>query len=292
MKGVAVFAQHIAFYGKGGVGTSTTATNISVALAEAGQRVIQVGFDPERDSTGVLRGDRKIRTILDVVQKSGDAATDDFIVRGFKGVLCMETGLPSPDLACTGHDALGVIQFLKERSYLEKYNPDIVIYDVSGEAVCGGIAGSLLNDIAERIFIVSSADFKSFYTANNFFRNISRHAASGARLGGIIANGLTSPFAETIMADFALKTGTRIAGTIPRSLVVMQSALYNQSVIEAAPLSNHAYIYRRLARQIVEEHETFRPRPLSPEGLKSWARDWGDMILELETGIIGRGGGI
>ena len=285
-------AQHIAFYGKGGVGTSTTATNISVALAEAGQRVIHVGFDPERDSTGVLRGDRTIRTILDVVQKSGDAATDDFILRGFKGVLCMETGLPSSDLACTGHDALAVIQFLKERSYLEKYNPDIVVYDVSGEAVCGGIAGSLLNDIAERIFIVSSADFKSFYTANSFFCNISRHAAGGARLGGIIANGLTSPFAETIMADFALKTGTRIAGTIPRSLVVMQSALYNQSVIEAAPLSNHAYIYRRLARQIVENHETFRPRPLSPEGLKSWARDWGDMILELETGIIGRGGGI
>jgi nitrogenase iron protein NifH len=287
-----VSAQHIAFYGKGGVGTSTTATNISVALAEAGQRVIQVGFDPAHDSTGVLRGDRTIRTILDVVRKNGGAATDDFIVRGFKGVLCMETGLPSPDLACTGHDAQAVIQFLKERSFLEEYNPDVVVYDVSGEAVCGGLAGSLLNDIAERIFIVSSADFKSFYTANNFFRNISRHAAGGARFGGIIANGLTAPFAETIMADFALKTGTRVTGTIPRSLVVMQSALYSQSVIEAAPLSNHAYIYRRLARQIVEKHETSRPRPLSPEDLKSWARDWGDVILELETGIIGGGGGI
>jgi nitrogenase iron protein NifH len=289
---VAVSAQHIAFYGKGGVGTSTTATNISVALAEAGHRVIQVGFDPGHDSTEVLRGDREVRTILDAVQKSGITSPDDIIVRGFKGVLCMETGLPFPDLACTGHDAQAVIQFLKERSFLEEYKPDIVIYDVSGEAVCGGIAGSLLSDIAERVFIVSSADFKSFYTANNFFRNILRHIAGGTRLGGNIANGLTAPFAETIMADFALKTGTRVAGTIPRSLVVMQSSLYNQSVIEAAPLSNHAYIYRRLARQIVENHETFQPRPLSPEGLKSWAREWGDMILELETGIIGSGGGI
>ena len=107
-----------------------------------------------------------------------------------------------------------------------------------------------------------------------------------------IANGLTAPFAETIITDFAHKTGTELIGTMPRSLVVMQSALYSQSVIEAAPLSNHAYIYRRLARQIMEKHETSRPRPLSPEGLKSWARDWGDLILELETGIIGRGGGI
>lgn len=284
--------KHIALYGKGGVGTSTTAANLSVALAEAGHRVLQVGFDASHDSTGVLRGDRTIRTILDAVKETEAAATDGIIVRGFKGVLCMETGLPSPELACTGQGSVAVIEFLKERSFLKKHNPDVVIYDVSGEAVCGGIAGALLTDIAERVFIVSSADFTSLYAANNFLRVISHHAATGARLGGIIANGLTTPFAETIMADFALKTSTRITGTIPRSLVVMQSALYNQSVIEAAPLSNHAYIYRRLARQIVENHESFRPRPLSPEGLKSWARGWGDMILELETGIISRGGGI
>jgi len=284
--------QHIALYGKGGVGTSTTAANLSVALAEAGHRVLQVGFDASHDSTGVLRGNRTIRTILDAVRETGDAATDDIIVRGFKGVLCMETGLPSPELACTGHGSVAVLEFLKERSFLKTHNPEIFIYDISGEAVCSGIAGTLLTDIAESVFIVSSADFTSLFAANNFFRVISRHAAAGARLGGIIANGLTAPFAETIMADFAQKTGTRITGTVPRSLVVMQSALYNQSVIEAAPLSNHAYIYRRLACQIIENRETFQPRPLSPEGLKNWARGWGDMILELETGIISRGGGI
>ena len=284
--------QHIALYGKGGVGTSTTAANLSVALAEAGHRVLQVGFDASHDSTGVLRGNRTIRTILDAVRETGDAAPDDIIVRGFKGVLCMETGLPSPELACTGHGAVAVIEFLKERSFVEKHNPDVIIYDISGEAVCSGIAGTLLTDIAESVFIVSSADFTSLFAANNFFRVISGHAAAGARLGGIIANGLTGPFAETIMADFAQKTGTRITGTVPRSLVVMQSALYSQSVIEAAPLSNHAYIYRRLARHIVENRKTFQPQPLSPEELKNWARGWGDMILELETGIISRGGGI
>jgi len=284
--------QHIALYGKGGVGTSTTAANLSVALAEAGHRVLQVGFDASHDSTGVLRGDRTIRTILDAMGGTGDVATDDIIVRGFKGVLCMETGLPSPELACTGQGAVAVIDFLKERSFLKKHNADVVIYDVSGEAVCGGIAGALLTDIAESVFIVSSADFTSLFAANNFFRVIYRHAAKGARLGGIIANGLTAPFAETIMADFAQNTGTRITGCVPRSLVVMQSALYSQSVIEAAPLSNHAYIYRRLARQIIENRETILPRPFSQEELKNWARGWGDMILELETGIISRGGGI
>ncbi len=284
--------QHIAFYGRGGVGTSTTAANASAALAESGHRVMQVGFDPRHDSTGILRGGQEVRTLLDAVRETDDPPLDGIVVSGFKGVLCLETGLPAPDVACTGSGAVAVIEFLRARRFLAGFSPDFVIYDVSGETVCGGIAGSLLGDIAERLFVVSSADFMSLFAANNFFRVIARHAAGGARLGGLIANGLTAPFAETIMADFALKTGTRIAGTVPRSLVVMQSALYGQTVIEAAPLSNHAYFYRRLARHLVENRDAFLPRPLSPEELKRWARGWGDMILELETGVVGRGEGI
>ncbi len=284
--------QHIAFYGKGGVGTTTTATNVSVALAEAGHRVVLVGFGPGHGSTEVLRGDRPIRTILDVVQYGGDALGENAIVRGFKGVFCMETGLPAPNAACTAQDPVAVIEFLKKRPYREKHKPDFVIYDVSGEAFCSAAAGALINDIAERIFVVSSADFTSFSAVNAFFSIMDQRRENGAKLGGIIANGLTTPFAETIIGDFAAKSGTRIVGTIPRSLVVMQSALYSQSVIEAAPLSNNAYGYRRLARRIIENGEAFRPRPLSSEALKTWAREWGDMILELETGIIGGGGGI
>lgn len=285
-------ARHIAFYGKGGVGTSTTAANISAALAETGYRVIQVGFDPRHNSTEVLRGEREVKTIFDALREPGGAANIDIIVSGFKGVLCMETGLPASDVACTGSGSVAVLDFLKERRFLEGYDPDIVIYDVSGEAVCGGIAGSFLNGVADLVFVVSSADFMSLFAANNIFRFFARHAAGGVRLGGVIANGLTASFAETIMADFALKTGTRIAGSVPRSLVVMQSALYGQTVIEAAPLSNHAYFYRRLARHMVENRDMFVPLPLSPEELKEWARGWGDMILEMESGLIRRGEGI
>ncbi len=285
-------AQHIAFYGKGGVGTTTTATNVSVALAEAGYRVIQVGFDASLGSTEVLRGNRGISTILDAVKRSGDPQAENTIVRGFKGVLCVETGLPAPDAGCTTRDSVTVTEFLKKRPYSERHEPDFVIYDVSGGAFCVTAAASLLAEIAERIFVVSSADFSSIYAANIFFRRISHPARSGARLCGIIANGLTAPFAETIISDFAQKTGTVIIGTMPRSLVVMQSALYNQSVIEAAPLSNNAASYRRLANRIIEKRDPRLPRPMTPEGLKAWARGWGDLILELETGIIGKGGGL
>lgn len=284
--------QHIVFYGRGGVGTSTIAANVSASLAETGFRVVQVGFDSRHDSTVTLRGERPVRTILDAFGGEAVPSFAEIVVSGFKGVLCMETGLPSPDVACTGHGSEQLLAFLGGERFLAELNPDFVIYDISGEAVCGGILGTLLHDIDGRVFVVSSADFMSLFAVNDFFRFLGRHATGRAQLGGIIANGLTAPFAETIMADFALKAGTRLAGAIPRSLVVMQSALYGQTVLEASPLANHAFFYRRLSRHLVENDDAFPPRPLSPEELKLWARGWGDMIVELESGIVGRGGGI
>jgi nitrogenase iron protein NifH len=291
-KGKTMSALHIALYGKGGAGTTTVAANLSVALADAGQKVLQVGFDPDNDSTAVLRADWKVKSLLDAVREGSDAAFEDFMVHGYKGILCLETGLPSPDAACTGHDSRAVVDFIRSRDFLKKHNPDVVIYDLSGEALCSVTAVSLINDIADRVFIVSSADFRSFFAANNLLRAISRQAPSSVRLGGIIANNLTSNFYETILADFAAKTGTRVVGSIPRSLRVMQCSLYNQSVIEAAPHAVIAFSYRKLASHIMENGKTLLTKPLSHEELKEWARKWGDIILELETGTVGKGGGL
>ncbi|KAF0219068.1 MAG: nitrogenase iron protein [Geobacteraceae bacterium] len=285
--------KHIAIYGKGGVGTSTMTSNISAALAEIGYRVIQIGFDPKNESTGTLRGEREVTTLLEAVQKKRDVTAENVAVAGFKGVLCVEAGLPAPGVGCTGHTFGEVISLLKEPGLFVEHRPDFVIYDVSGDAVCGGIVAPLLNGIAERVYVVSSSDFMSLFAANGFFRLINEHGEKGgAAFGGLIANGLTAPFAESIVDDFARKTGSPVVGYVPRSLVVMQSELYGQTVIEAAPLSNHAYIYRRLARHIARQEGGELPQPLSPGELKRWARKWGDRILELETGVISEGEGI
>jgi nitrogenase iron protein NifH len=42
----------LAFYGKGGIGKSTTVSNLAAALAEQGHRVVQIGCDPKADSYG------------------------------------------------------------------------------------------------------------------------------------------------------------------------------------------------------------------------------------------------
>jgi len=291
-KGDAMPTLHIALYGKGGAGTTTIAANLSVALAEAGQKVIQIGFDPGNDSTGVLRANWKVKTLLDAVREGGETAFDDVIVTGYKGILCLETGLPSTDAVCTGHDSRAVIDYIRSRDFLKKHDPDVVIYDLSGEALCSVTAMSLINDIADKFFIVSSADFRSLFAANNLFRSISKNAPSSVSLGGIIANGLTGSFLESVMTDFARKTGTRVMGSIPRSLAVMQCSLYNQSVIEASPRAGVAFNFRSLARHIMNSESPSIPKPMPREKLLEWAREWGDIILELETGTVGRGGGL
>ncbi|MBR2254607.1 MAG: AAA family ATPase, partial [Candidatus Methanomethylophilaceae archaeon] len=60
--------RRIAIYGKGGIGKSTTASNISEALAESGLKVMQIGCDPKADSTRSLTG-AKIRTVLEVLRE-------------------------------------------------------------------------------------------------------------------------------------------------------------------------------------------------------------------------------
>ena len=43
--------RKLAIYGKGGIGKSTTTSNLSAALSMLGLKVMQIGCDPKADST-------------------------------------------------------------------------------------------------------------------------------------------------------------------------------------------------------------------------------------------------
>lgn len=279
--------KHIAIYGKGGIGKSTTTSNISAALAEAGYRVIQIGCDPKADSTNTLRGGIYVPTVLDSLREKTKVSIEDISVVGFKGVLSIEAGGPVPGVGCAGRGINAAIDLLQELRLFEEFKPDYVLYDVLGDVVCGGFAVPIRDGITDRAFVVSSSDFMAIYAANNLFKAISKYAPSGgARLGGIIANGLTAGYSQPLVDDFAAETLTKVVGYIPRSPVVAQSELYGQTVIEANPKSPHADIYRNLARYIGENEETSIPKSLNVTELRDWARKWGDQVLELEAGVV------
>jgi nitrogenase iron protein NifH len=285
--------QHLAIYGKGGIGKSTTTSNIAASLAEAGYRVIQIGCDPKSDSTSTLRGANYLPTVLDSVRDGGRVKLTDISAVGFKGVLCIEAGGPVPGVGCAGRGINAAIELLRELHLFEEYKPDVVLYDVLGDVVCGGFAVPIREGLTDRVYVVSSSDFMAIYAANNLFRAINKYAPSGgAKLGGIIANSVLASYAQALIDDFAQTTGTRTVAFVPRSTAVAQAELYGQTVIEASPDSPQADVYRKLARNIVDDRSAVIPRPLAVNDLRAWARKWGDLVIQVEQGRVSPQAGI
>jgi nitrogenase iron protein NifH len=276
-------AKQIAIYGKGGIGKSTTTSNISAALAEAGYKVMQFGCDPKADSTNTLRGGEYIPSVLDLLSEKRRVDAHEAIFLGFKGIYCVEAGGPAPGVGCAGRGIITAVELLKQQRIFEELDLDIVIYDVLGDVVCGGFAVPIREGIAEHVFTVSSADFMAIYAANNLFKGIEKYSNSGgALLGGIIANSMNTDFHREIIDDFAARTHTQIVQYVPRSLTVTQAELQGKTTIEAAPDTAQADIYRALAKSIAEHTESKVPTALNARDLREWSAGWADQLIEIE----------
>ena len=151
--------KKIAIYGKGGIGKSTTASNLTAALACQGYRVMQIGCDPKADSTKNLVGGKRITTVLDQMKAKGDALTlGDITFKGFHGCICTEAGGPTPGIGCAGRGIITAFEQLEQLQAYEHYQPDIVIYDVLGDVVCGGFAMPLRGGYADDVLVVTSGE--------------------------------------------------------------------------------------------------------------------------------------
>jgi nitrogenase iron protein NifH len=279
--------KQIAIYGKGGIGKSTTTSNLSAALSELGLRVMQFGCDPKSDSTNTLRGGTFIPTVLDTLREKSAVKAAEVIYRGYNGIYCVEAGGPQPGVGCAGRGIITAVELFKQQRVFEDLDLDVVIYDVLGDVVCGGFAVPIREGIAEHVFTVSSADFMSVYASNNLFKGIAKYSASGgALLGGVIANSMGAPFSREIIDDFTARTGTSVVEYIPRSITVTQSELQGKTTVEAAPASSQAGVYRALAQKIACHSVSKTPQPLEVSALREWAASWADRLLAVEQGKV------
>ena len=225
-------AKVFAVYGKGGIGKSTTSSNLSVAFSKLGKRVLQIGCDPKHDSTFTLTK-RLVPTVIDILESvdfhAEELRTEDFVYEGYNGVMCVEAGGPPAGTGCGGYVVGQTVKLLKEHHLLE--DTDVVIFDVLGDVVCGGFAAPLQH--ADRALVVAANDFDSIFAMNRIVAAIQAKSKNyPVRLAGVIAN--RSAGTDQI-ERFNGRVGLKTLARFPDLDVIRRSRLKKATLFEMEP---------------------------------------------------------
>jgi nitrogenase iron protein NifH len=275
--------RQIAFYGKGGIGKSTTSQNTLAALVDLGQKILIVGCDPKADSTRLILNAKMQDTVLSLAAEAGsveDLELEDVMKVGYKGIKCTEAVGPEPGVGCAGRGVITAINFLEENGAYE--DVDYVSYDVLGDVVCGGFAMPIRENKAQEIYIVMSGEMMALYAANNIAKGILKYAHSGGvRLGGLICNERQTDKELELAEALAARLNSKLIHFVPRDNIVQHAELRRKTVIEYAPDCQQAKEYRMLAQKIHDNSgKGTIPTPITMEELEEMLMEFGIMKSE------------
>ncbi|GAB3448489.1 nitrogenase iron protein [Insolitispirillum peregrinum] len=272
--------RQIAFYGKGGIGKSTTSQNTLAALVELDQKILIVGCDPKADSTRLILNTKLQDTVLHLAAEAGsveDLELEDVLKIGYRDIKCVESGGPEPGVGCAGRGVITAINFLEENGAYD--DVDYVSYDVLGDVVCGGFAMPIRENKAQEIYIVMSGEMMALYAANNISKGILKYAnTGGVRLGGLICNERQTDKELELAEALAARLGSKLIHFVPRDNIVQHAELRRMTVIQYDTDCQQAQEYRQLANKVHNNcGKGTIPTPISMEELE-------DMLMEF--GII------
>lgn len=249
----------LAIYGKGGIGKSTMTSNLAAAFAYLGKRVIQIGCDPKADSTFNLLHGNPVEPVMNYLREHDEDPENiaDISRVGYGGILCIETGGPTPGLGCAGRGIIATFSLLEDLELFETYQPDVVLYDVLGDVVCGGFAAPIREGYAKEVLIVTSGEKMALYAANNIYTAVQNFAdRSYASVRGILFNRRNIPDEEAKVKAFAAQTNLPIVGDIPRSDAINQFEEEGKTVIEGNPELPISRTFLQLATSLLQDRNT------------------------------------
>ncbi len=280
----------IAIYGKGGIGKSTTSANISASAALLGEKVMQVGCDPKRDSIALLCHGMKPTLMHSMIDSGVTAITEDLLKScvhdGFADVLCVESGGPKPGMGCAGRGVNLSLTTLDRFKLFDEYDVSFLLLDVLGDTVCGGFAQPLRSGFAREVYIVTCGEILTLFQMNNLAKAVNNVREMGQDVGvaGLINNQRGIPNEEQIVEAVAEKMGVPVVAHIPRSQLIQKGELKGQCLLEAFPDSDMADIYKSMTKKILNNEDIFVPKPIKLKEIKEIVRHFTS-----EAAVVGEG---
>lgn len=270
--------RKVAFYGKGGIGKSTTQQNTAAAMAHFYDKKIFIhGCDPKADCTRLVLGGKPQETLMEMLREKGaEKITNEAVIKkGFHGIQCVESGGPEPGVGCAGRGIITAIDLMETNgAYTDDL--DFIFFDVLGDVVCGGFAMPIRDGKAQEVYIVASGEMMAIYAANNICRGLLKYAKqSGVRLGGVICNSRKVDREQELMDEFTTAIGTQMIHFVPRDNVVQRAEFNKKTVVDYDPAENQAGEYGELARKIIENEMFVIPKPLSMDELEKMVAKYG-----------------
>lgn len=253
--------ERLVIFGKGGIGKSTTASNLSAVMAAEGKRVLHVGCDPKHDSTAGLLGGKMITPVVDRITNLRGLTPEDIVTRSPLGIDCVEAGGPEAGVGCGGRGISRMLEIFQSADLLSPSRYDVCLYDVLGDVVCGGFASPLRKGIGEKVVIVASEEVMALYAANNIARAVVHYASNGVALAGLIVNLRDNHEDRGPIERFAKLINTRILGYLPRDPLVREAEYRRMTVAEYAPASPFVAKLRELTSALLDMKAADLPLP-------------------------------
>lgn len=269
--------EKIAIYGKGGIGKSVVATNLSASYALSGKKVLHVGCDPKHDSAiRLLDGQNALRTVLDILADNEEnVSTQQIVNKGRMGIECCEAGGPAPGQGCAGRGVAKTLEFLQDMEILSSERHDVVIFDVLGDVVCGGFAAPMRMGFAEKVFIVVSEEPMALFAANNICKAVHAYSSNGIILGGLIANLRNNASGKGFLKKFAERLNTKVLAFIPRDELIQEAERIRKTVVEHFPESKTAKVFKKLSEDvlIINTGQVELPTPVTDDEFFSFIKN-------------------